>query len=170
MSSSHKWENDESNNDFIARLAEKLMHDTLNIDKTGALPVTGTNFLVVAVGSNPTWSERHCQDRKAMQMVSTARFFQALTTTPLVLVARTPLAHEGGRGWFESNKVKAGFQCCALHRARVGKVRVLVRAVPTETSIYGLRDDITTRGFNSHYGSRCGLYNDLWRNWQYAVA
>lgn len=54
MSSSHKWENRESNNDFIARLAEKLMHDTLNIGKTGALPVTGTNFFVVAVGLIPT--------------------------------------------------------------------------------------------------------------------
>ena len=77
MSSNHKWENHENNNNFIARLAEKLMHDTLNIGKTGALPVTGTNFLTVAVGSNPTWSERLCQDRKAMQLVSTVRFFSS---------------------------------------------------------------------------------------------
>lgn len=26
-------------------------------------------------------------------------------------------SRQGRRGWFESNKVKAGFQCYALHRA-----------------------------------------------------
>ena len=43
--------------------------------------------------------------------------FQALNATPFVLVVSTP-PDGRGRGWFESNKVKVGFQCCcASHRA-----------------------------------------------------
>jgi hypothetical protein len=94
MSSSHKWENHENNNDFIARLAEKLMHDTLNIGKTGALPVTGTNFFRRCCGSeshpgrNPTMGEAG----NICEMTgSTAKILQALTATPFVLVASTPL-------------------------------------------------------------------------------
>ena len=82
-----------------------------------------------------------------MQLVSTAGFFfQALSNasvldSPFVLSASTPLDHSGGEVAFDSNKVKVCSIRCALHRAQVGKVRVLVRAVPTETSIYGLSDD-----------------------------
>lgn len=39
------------------------------------------NFLAVAVGSNPTWSKRLCHDRKAMRLVSTARFFHQGTNS-----------------------------------------------------------------------------------------
>ena len=52
-------------------------------------------------------------------------FLKALTTTPFVLVASTPL--DKGRGWFESDKVKAGFQCRALHRASLGGVQLRVK-------------------------------------------
>lgn len=131
MSSSHKWENHENNNDFIARLAEKLMHDTLNIGKTGALPVTGTNFLAVAVGSNPTWSKRLCHDRKAMRLVSTARFFKTLNATPFVLVV-SMLPRMGREVGSTPTRSKLASMCSAWHRASVESVRSAVKETDTD--------------------------------------
>ena len=65
------------------------------------------HFLAVAVGSNPTWSKRRCHDRKAVRVVSTARFFKH-PTTPFVLMVSTPPGKRGERLGSSPSKVKVG--------------------------------------------------------------
>jgi len=70
-----------------------------------------------AVGSNPTWSERLCQDRKICEVngFSSEILFKALNATPFVLVASTPL--DKGERLVRVQQGKSWLQCCALHQA-----------------------------------------------------
>ena len=78
------------------------------------------HFLDVDVCSNPTWTERRCQARKEMQLVSTSRFLFKLENHTFRISGRTPILVERfgstpNKGKeLSSNKVKAGFQVCGL--------------------------------------------------------
>ena len=125
------------------------MQQTLNLCDVGSTPSAGTNFnasisqqedhallrrisrgssgwkyhfLAVAVGSNPTWAERQCQARKAMRLVSTARFFKH-PTTPFVLVVSTP-SGIGGEAGSSPARLKLIWCMCVWHRALVGRCHV----------------------------------------------